>query len=334
MRAPILVTIIVALHVLAIGSFIFLQGCGTRSPLPTKAPDIVMPPTQREAPPAVKKNVQKRTVRHTSRTSDRIKSAPITVPPSRRTTVPKISGETYTVQKGDSLSKIASKMGVNAGDLAAANNISDPNKIRVGQKLMLPSGASNTISSGGTKTTVAKTTRTSTSSNKITVPEGGTEYVVLSGDSLSRIASRHGIKLADLRKANSQLTSDALKIGQKLAIPGSKGSANSVSSSSDTASKKKTSESSDSSTTVIEKTTKTTTTKVEDAASGTSTTIEKAADTLADESFYYNIAESETLDDIAKYFLVSKDDILKANGIGDEKDVKSGQRIKIPPSVY
>lgn len=43
----------------------------------------------------------------------------------------------YTVQSGDSLSKIGSQFGLNYNDIAKWNNIADPNKIRAGQVLQL-----------------------------------------------------------------------------------------------------------------------------------------------------------------------------------------------------
>ena len=53
-----------------------------------------------------------------------------------------LSGETYTIQAGDTLSKIAEKLGVNGGwqSLADANadSISDPDLVFVGQVLQLP----------------------------------------------------------------------------------------------------------------------------------------------------------------------------------------------------
>ena len=53
-----------------------------------------------------------------------------------------MSGETYTVQDGDTLSKIADKLGVQGGwqHLADANadTISNPNLVFVGQVLQLP----------------------------------------------------------------------------------------------------------------------------------------------------------------------------------------------------
>jgi LysM repeat protein len=51
-----------------------------------------------------------------------------------------------------------------------------------------------------------------------TVPANGNEYVVQKGDNLTLIAKNNGVTVADLRKANN-LTSDSLKVGQKLVIP-------------------------------------------------------------------------------------------------------------------
>lgn len=49
----------------------------------------------------------------------------------------KASGGTYTVKKGDTLSTIAKEHGVGVANLQSWNNIKDPNKITVGQKLKL-----------------------------------------------------------------------------------------------------------------------------------------------------------------------------------------------------
>jgi LysM repeat protein len=46
----------------------------------------------------------------------------------------------------------------------------------------------------------------------------GNEYTVQKGDTLSSIAKNSGVTVAGLRKANN-LTSDSLKVGQKLVIP-------------------------------------------------------------------------------------------------------------------
>ncbi|QBJ80787.1 N-acetylmuramoyl-L-alanine amidase [Bacillus subtilis] len=54
------------------------------------------------------------------------------------------SGTTYTVKKGDTLSGIAKAEGVSVANLQKWNNIKDPNKITVGQKLKLQGTSSST----------------------------------------------------------------------------------------------------------------------------------------------------------------------------------------------
>lgn len=115
---------------------------------------------------------------------------------------------TYTVKKGDMLSKIAADHGLRTADLAAANPGINANRIRVGQKISIPS-------SGTPGHAVHKTT---TSKAPATTAQGGT-YIVKKGDILGRIANAHGVKLADLKKANN-LTGDKIIVGQKLVIPG------------------------------------------------------------------------------------------------------------------
>lgn len=48
------------------------------------------------------------------------------------------TGPIYIVQAGDGLSSIASRFGVTLADLIAANNISDPNNISVGDRVIIP----------------------------------------------------------------------------------------------------------------------------------------------------------------------------------------------------
>ena len=51
------------------------------------------------------------------------------------------SSATYTVKSGDTLGKIAAKLGVSLDDLCKANNIKDANKIGLGQVLKIPGAA-------------------------------------------------------------------------------------------------------------------------------------------------------------------------------------------------
>jgi LysM repeat protein len=60
---------------------------------------------------------------------------------SQNTLASEGSGETvktYVVQKGDSPAGIAKKFKVSYADLLRANNIEDPKKLQIGQKLLIP----------------------------------------------------------------------------------------------------------------------------------------------------------------------------------------------------
>ncbi|MBU4459103.1 MAG: LysM peptidoglycan-binding domain-containing protein, partial [Verrucomicrobia bacterium] len=91
-------------------------------------------------------------------------------------------------------------------ELAELNGIKDANKIRIGQKLTIPSHSGAAVAKRDPKVSAARKTA------------AGTEYVVKAGDSLSRIAVQHGVKVADLKEANG-LGSDAIRAGQKLVLP-------------------------------------------------------------------------------------------------------------------
>lgn len=62
------------------------------------------------------------------------------------------SGTTYTVKKGDTLSGIAKAEGVSVANLQSWNNITDPNKITVGQKLKLKGSSTSSTKPSSKKT--------------------------------------------------------------------------------------------------------------------------------------------------------------------------------------
>ena len=59
-------------------------------------------------------------------------------PANAEATAPDGSGKTYLVQKGDNPVIIAKKHGIKYADLVAANKITDPKKLQIGQKLIIP----------------------------------------------------------------------------------------------------------------------------------------------------------------------------------------------------
>jgi LysM repeat protein len=74
-------------------------------------------------------------------TSDDVAAAePTTVPTSAGPTPTSLPGgsQTYVVQAGDTLYTIGLRFGVNAEAIQAANNMDDPNRLAIGQELVIP----------------------------------------------------------------------------------------------------------------------------------------------------------------------------------------------------
>ena len=113
-------------------------------------------------------------------------------------------GTEYVVVHGDTLGKIAKKNGVTLSALKAANPGVEPTKLRAGQKLTIPAGGTAPAVTGGPAS--------------IETGVGGETYVVKSGDNLTKIAKAHGTTPKAI-KAENNLTSDHIKVGQKLKIP-------------------------------------------------------------------------------------------------------------------
>lgn len=127
-------------------------------------------------------------------------------------TLPTTTAETrdYTVVRNDSFFKIAKQHGVTVAALTRANPTIDASRLKVGTKLKVPAPESVTA-------------RQSTSANGSSV-ESGNSYVVKSGDTLTKIATAHGVSVSELRSANGLKTS-RLNVGQKLKIPAKASSA-------------------------------------------------------------------------------------------------------------
>lgn len=106
---------------------------------------------------------------------------------------PASSSPSYTVKKGDTLSAIARYYGVTVHQLTAANGITNPSRIYVGQYLYIP-GAS-----------VAHSCRS--------------YHVVQTGDTLSGIAAWFGISTSALASANGLSNASLIRLGQHICIP-------------------------------------------------------------------------------------------------------------------
>ncbi len=116
---------------------------------------------------------------------------------------------TYTVQKGDTLSKIAQNHQVTIQDIKTWNNLTK-DTIYVAQKLEVTKQPSNQE---------VKPSNPSTSTTKPVTPSKpiSTSYTVVKGDTLSKIAKQYNVTLKELKDWN-ELTTDAIYIGQVLKV--------------------------------------------------------------------------------------------------------------------
>ncbi len=127
---------------------------------------------------------------------------------------------TYTVKRGDTLSGIASKHNISLSNLMKWNDL-DTTLIYPGNELVVSKSGSG---SSGNNNNKDESNSNSGSNGKV---GSAKVYTVKSGDTLSGIASRHDVTVANLRKWNN-LKSDLILIGQKLNI-GAKGDSGSSS---------------------------------------------------------------------------------------------------------
>ena len=100
------------------------------------------------------------------------------------------AAQTYTVQRGDTLSEIAARFGTTVSELVRLNNIADPNRIYEGDRLIIRAGTST----------------------------GATTYTVQRGDTLSEIAERYGTTVNELVRLNNIADRDLIYPGQVLII--------------------------------------------------------------------------------------------------------------------
>ncbi|MCT3450034.1 LysM peptidoglycan-binding domain-containing protein [Limosilactobacillus fermentum] len=111
----------------------------------------------------------------------------------------------YTVQSGDTLSGIAVEYNTTTATLTSLNNLSNPNLIYVGQRLLVKSASTSTATSTASATSTSSTT-------------SATTYTVKSGDTLSSIASSHNTTTAALTSLNSLANPNLIYVGQVLKL--------------------------------------------------------------------------------------------------------------------
>jgi len=199
-RAKLAVFVVLAIHGIGLLALL-MQGCKKEpeggqpaaEPGATNAAPAFTEPTN--APPAA-------TNASVSSPAAGVETPSTPAPP----TAPVASSE-YKILKGDNFSTIATKLHVPLKALIDANPGVDPLKLKIGQTIHIP--AITAPAAGAASGASAPPSEDTT---------GGQVYTVKSGDTLIKIATDHKVTVKALRSANN-LTTDKIKVGQKLKIP-------------------------------------------------------------------------------------------------------------------
>lgn len=120
----------------------------------------------------------------------------------------------YKVKSGDYLGKIAGKYRCSVAQIKKWNGLKS-NNIRVGQRLRIYRGG--VVSSSSSSSTGSSSSSSASSASSSSQTSEKITYTVKSGDYLGKIAEKHGVGLSELKKWNG-LTSNDIKVGQKLVI--------------------------------------------------------------------------------------------------------------------
>ncbi len=123
--------------------------------------------------------------------------------------------KTHIAKKGETLPRIAKRYGVSVTALASANSLSSRSKVSKGQEILIPQKIA--AASTGARTAKAKKTSSGKVARVASAPQKS--YKVKDGDTLYRIAIRHGVTVAEILAVNGLGGAPAIKAGDQLAIP-------------------------------------------------------------------------------------------------------------------
>lgn len=120
------------------------------------------------------------------------------------------SDTSYKVNKGDTLYSISRKYQITVAELRAANNLSENDVLKAGQKLIIPEADISTA--------VALSGNNNNKSDSPVNTSNTTEIEVKKGDTLYSLSKKYGLTVADLLAINNLDSSSVIKVGQKLKV--------------------------------------------------------------------------------------------------------------------
>ncbi|HOA90671.1 MAG TPA: LysM peptidoglycan-binding domain-containing protein, partial [Bacillota bacterium] len=112
-------------------------------------------------------------------------------------TIPSCEGTLYTIRAGDTLFSLAQRYNTTVDAIIRANPGIDPNNLRIGQVICIPSSTPGPVPC-----------------------PGGTLYTIRAGDTLFALAQRYNTTVDAILRANPGIDPNNLRVGQIICIPG------------------------------------------------------------------------------------------------------------------
>lgn len=241
----------------------------------------------------------------------------------------------HKVEKGETLSSIASSYGTSWKKMAEYNDISNPNQLKIGQELRIPESLGSAAPVSSVKRAVPVSSRPVPGTIK-----QGSSYTVQKGDSLSSVAKRSGLTVNEIKTANN-LKNDSIVVGKKISIP-KKGEAKAVAAAKPIPPK--------AANPAPAKAVAATDASLPAAAPMAGSTPASAAPAVAPAVaspavpasaapvaaaasapvYEHVLYPGETLDDVARQYGSSQQEIMKLNNITDPASVKPGTKLLVP----
>jgi LysM repeat protein len=236
--------------------------------------------------------------------------------PSRVNRAAASGSSSHTIQKGETLSKIARTHGVSVKDLQAWNGISDPSKLKIGQSLRIGGGA------GGAKTPVQPAKVAATVSDPrpqqaasvAPITSGAESHILQHGETLSAISRKHGVSVAKLMELNRISDPTRLAVGQRVMLTAG----------SQRVSQERQAEPLQQDVRLVQ----------EPVAPRPTTPVEAykslVSEAPAQPYRQHTVRPRDTLHSISKENNVSVEALRAANGLGESNFIRDGQQLKIP----
>jgi peptidoglycan DL-endopeptidase CwlS len=241
-----------------------------------------------------------------------------TTSPAATGSTPTVGSETYVIQDGDTLGKIAEKFKVERKSLLEANRLSEGQPIYIGETLMIPGAApvpapAGNMAESGKPADAKKDSVVIGETKKpdpvpAPAPVSTKTHKIVKGDTLTSVAKKYNTSVESIKSANG-LRSDAISLGQTLKIPAIETASN---------------------------TSKKTTEKGTEPQQEQSNAFQYDNELLrADDTYgYYTVNKGDNLYALARDFFTTMSELQRINRLGASTTIFPGNEIIVPTAKY